>query len=213
MAFYIQRSVDDIDWNMRWDYYPPWKDSIRLQSDLSVDALPKEYVANLPQNIIIKKAEYWPDFQEAGIFFIVTEKAKNALEQLEPNSHEYFKMTVDDKTGTAPDTVFLLRCTNLIQPIIINRSDVGIQTRPPIEVNGGVIPARRQMHIANNALYPKFVLDRNVIGGRHLWKGVRGGLIVQNFVSNAFKERLDTMKAALRYVECQEVDAGPEDLL
>ena len=213
MAFFIQRSVEDIDWNMMWKYDPPWRDAVRAGSDLSGDPLAHEYVATLPRRIIVEAAEYWPDFQQAGMFFIVTERAKNALKDLEPNSHEYFKIEVDDKTGTAPDAVYLLRCTNRIQPVIISRSDVGIRTLPPIEVNGGVVPAQRQLYFSKNAIEPKLVLDRNIIGGRHLWKGVRGGFPVQNFISNAFKERLDTMKAALRYVECQEVDAGSDDIL
>ena len=213
MAFLVYPAVkDNSDWHRRWGFDPPWNAS-HLTSMLQGGPLSQEAEMTLPRRIAIEAADYWPDFEVAGMFFVVTARAMKALQELEPHAHHYVPLAISDKTGVAPSQLFLLYCTNRIQPVIINKSEVAVRTPPPFEINGKIIARPREMSFSHNALTPKLVLDRAVVGNCHLWKGAIGGLSGHNFISSAFKARLDELRPALRCVHCEEAHAQSGDCL
>ena len=157
------------------------------------------------------KPNCWPHVIE-GIpgFLFVTQTAKNIVEDLEPNIHEFVSLEVEDQSGNADVRMFLLHCRNRIQAVIINKSDeVYVKQRPPELINGRWVTYSRGL--LGGGQPRMLVLDSNRIAGKHLWTGLRLQFGGSYFCSEALKAAFDKIDSGLRFDFVREQPGEPGD--
>ena len=115
--------------------------------------------ANVPTRVEERsKFKTFPDFLHVTNNWIVSEAFKDMVESLEPGVHQFFPVEVIRKSGEPVEkTYFFFNILRMLDPIIVERSDVQWQT-----LTSGL-----------KVLLPtgkKRVLRRSVIAGCHVWR-------------------------------------------
>ena len=116
-----------------------------------------------------------PDFFSLGGFLVVTERFREIVERLEPQTHQFLGVKLFKEKGLPIEGPrFFLNVFQKVDALVIEESNVEWIDHPETtspHLPGRILPAFRSLHRGPGPL--QLVLSRQAIGTRHLWRGDR----------------------------------------
>jgi hypothetical protein len=132
-------------------------------------------------------------------------EAKDRIECLEPNTHQFFEVKIQRKSSRKPifcssgdvlnDTYFLINPGVRLDAVCLEKSEVVIKKYEHIPDLVSSLPGREN----------KIFLKKSVISNHHVWKGqyqLGGGLFFSNFL---YSEILKLNWKGLKFIEIPEI--------
>jgi hypothetical protein len=128
------------------------------------------------------------DFFRPGGIWVVSDRFRMIVQQLEPQQNQFFPVTLHDKTGADLGVLFhLMNVTQARDVLIPEQSDMYSEWRE-IKKSSGELVKICQWYLHG---YPKHLVARKEeIGAMHLWRGLEV-LPLQFFFSNELMKRCE----------------------
>lgn len=160
------------------------------------ERVPNSLLVSVPKRIIVKPGRkgLLADFGFDATYgcFIVSDRVVDVIESLEPGVHEFLPIAeaVDTKGEPLPRKYFLMNVLTRLAPIDVARSTVHIKDTS-FTYEGRLIKSEMLAENPGPLNTSRLVADRVAIGGAHLWRGDRYGLMGRYYCTVTLRRRLE----------------------
>ena len=192
MAWLIDGTPIDPEFNLEFEWVGPGTSAVR-QLLARPQALTDVPPIRLQRAQHSRKTSMPLDFFRPGAIWVVSDRFRMIVRELEPQQNQFFPVTLHDKTGADLGVLFhLMNVTQGRDVLIPERSDMYASSRE-VKDSSGELVRICQWHLHG---HPKHLVARKEeIGAMHLWRG-RKSLPTRLFFSDELMKR--TGDAGLR---------------
>jgi len=192
MAWLIDGTPIDPEFNLEFEWVGPGTSAIR-QLLARPQALTDVPPLRLQRAQHSRKNSMPLDFFRPGAIWVVSDRFRMIVQELEPQQNQFFPVTLHDRTGADLGVLFhLMNVTQARDVLIPEQSDMYASWRE-IKKSSGELVKICQWHLHG---HPKHLVARKEeIGAMHLWRG-RTSLRTRLFFSDELMKR--TGDAGLR---------------
>jgi hypothetical protein len=169
MAWLIYGTPLDPEFNLNFEWVGPGTSAIR-----QLLAFPQP-LTDVPP-LRLQRAQHSDktsmplDFFRPGGIWVVSDRFKMIVQQLEPEQNQFFPVTLHDKTGADLGVLFhLMNVTQARDVLIPEQSDMYADWREIKKASGELVKLC-QWHLRGNPKH--LVARREEIGAMHLWRGL-----------------------------------------